>query len=128
MGLQLEHTLGITALKEFVNALIVKLQCLEVDIPSVVSLDQCLGMLEHREGAQAKKIHLEKANFFKVAHHPLRCDGMAILFFRGVVIFPDNPLKGNMIRQRAIRYHDARGMRSGVPVGPFQPQGDLDRC
>ena len=37
-----------------------------------VFLDQLDGVVEQRQGAQAQEIHLEQADLFQVAHHPLR--------------------------------------------------------
>ena len=56
-------------------------------MPRVFSIELD-GVVEERQGAQAEEVHLEQADLFEVAHHPLRRDDRLV-----GLLPPSSPLR-----------------------------------
>ena len=125
--LELEHALGVAALQQLVRLRIVERQIVDVDFLAARLLDQPHGVVQQRQSAQAQEVHLEHADLFEVAHHPLRGDDGLVACATGVVALADDALQRHIIGQRPVGDDDAGGVRAGVAVGALQLQGDVDQ-
>ena len=77
---------------------------------------------------QAEEIHLEHADFFEVAHDPLRGNrdfGLSPVAVVAIAL-ADHALHRHVIGDGAVGDDHPGRVRAGVAVGAFQLQGDVD--
>ena len=72
VGFELKHAAGVAALEQGIGFAIVKRQAMEIDLRVASLCDQPYRVVQQGERTQAEKVHLEQADFFQIAHAPLR--------------------------------------------------------
>ena len=114
-GLELEHADRVAAVEQGIGGCVVEGNLLKVDHNVVDLLDQLAGLLEHGQGLESQKIHLEQADFAERLHGVLG-DRLLVLIER----------ERDDLDQRLLADHHAGGVGAGVAVESFQHKAVIE--
>ena len=102
-GFQLEHRGRLSAVEQLEGRLVVEALVVE-DVVGRVKLDQIDGVLDHGQGLETEKVHLQHAEIGERAHRELGHD---------FALFPAG--ERDVIRQIFVPDNDARRVDAGAP-------------
>ena len=111
VGLELEDGGRFGAGEEFISLCVIERKIVDISFHAAVLFDHADGIVKHREGREAEKIHFQQPDALQRIHVILRGD-----------FIPIRLVHGDDVRQRPRRNHHASRMRGGVARQSFEPQ------